>query len=91
VIALALALLIKTYAFQAYYIPSPSMQNTLAIGDKVLVNKIIHHLRPIHRGDIIVFNGQGSWNQGPPPKNAQPARSPLPRGDRPVRRPPGPD
>ena len=71
-IALALALLIKTYAFQAYYIPSPSMQNTLAIGDKVLVNKIIHHLRPIHRGDIIVFNGQGSWNQGPPPKTPNP-------------------
>ncbi len=72
VIALALALLIKTYAFQAYYIPSASMQNTLAIGDKVLVNKIIHHLRPVHRGDIIVFNGQGSWNQGPPPKTPNP-------------------
>jgi signal peptidase I len=72
VIALALALLIKTYASQAYYIPSSSMENTLAVGDKVLVNKFIYHLRPIHRGDIIVFNGQGSWNRGPPPKTPNP-------------------
>jgi signal peptidase I len=72
VIALALALIIKTYAFQAYFIPSGSMQNTLAIGDKVLVNKIIYHLRSIHRGDIVVFNGQGSWNPGPPPSTPNP-------------------
>jgi signal peptidase I len=72
VIALALALVIKTYAFQAYYIPSGSMQNTLAIGDKVLVNKIVYHLRPIHRGDIVVFNGQGSWNPGPAPSTPNP-------------------
>ena len=72
VIALALALIIKTYAFQAYYIPSGSMQNTLAIGDKVLVNKIIYHLRGIHRGDVVVFNGQGSWNPGPAPTTPNP-------------------
>lgn len=72
VIALALALIIKTYAFQAYFIPSGSMQNTLAIGDKVLVNKIVYHLRSIHRGDVVVFNGQGSWNPGPPPSTPNP-------------------
>jgi signal peptidase I len=72
VIALTLALLIKTYAFQAYFIPSGSMQNTLEIGDKVLVNKIVYHLRPIHRGDIVVFNGQGSWNPGPGPSTPNP-------------------
>jgi len=72
VIALALALIIKTYAFQAYFIPSGSMQNTLAIGDKVLVNKIVYHLRSIHRGDIVVFNGQGSWNPGRPPATPNP-------------------
>ncbi|HEV2450768.1 MAG TPA: signal peptidase I [Streptosporangiaceae bacterium] len=67
VIALGLALLIKTYAFQAYYIPSGSMEKTLDIGDKVLVNKIVYHLRAIHRGDIIVFNGAGSWDATAPP------------------------
>ena len=68
VIALVLALIIKTYAFQAYFIPSGSMENTLEIGDKVLVNKIVYHLRPIHRGDVVVFNGQGSWDPGPAPQ-----------------------
>jgi signal peptidase I len=72
VIALVLALIIKTYAFQAYFIPSGSMENTLEIGDKVLVNKIVYHLRSIHPGDIVVFNGQGSWNPGPAPKTPNP-------------------
>jgi signal peptidase I len=62
VVALVIALVIKTFVVQAFYIPSGSMQNTLEIGDKVLVNKLDFHLRPIHPGDIIVFDGVGSWN-----------------------------
>jgi signal peptidase I len=62
VIALVLALVIKSFAVQAFYIPSGSMQNTLEIGDRVLVNKVVYHLRSIHRGDIIVFDGTGSWD-----------------------------
>jgi signal peptidase I len=64
VIALVLAVLIKTFAVQAFWIPSGSMENTLAINDRVLVNKIVYHLRDIHRGDIVVFNGDGSWDPG---------------------------
>ena len=64
VIALVLAILIKTFAVQAFWIPSGSMENTLAINDRVLVNKIVYHLRDIHRGDIVVFNGDGSWDPG---------------------------
>jgi signal peptidase I len=60
--ALVLALLIKTFVVQAFFIPSSSMENTLEIGDKVLVNKLIYDFRPIHRGDIVVFNGEGSWD-----------------------------
>ena len=60
--ALILALLIKTFVVQAFFIPSSSMENTLEIGDKVLVNKMIYDFRPIHRGDIVVFNGEGSWD-----------------------------
>ncbi len=67
VIALLLAVVIKTYAIQAFFIPSGSMQNTLAINDRVLVNKIVYHLRGIHRGDIVVFNGDGSWDPGTVP------------------------
>ncbi|HEU5416212.1 MAG TPA: signal peptidase I [Streptosporangiaceae bacterium] len=66
VVALIIALLIKTFVVQAFYIPSSSMENTLLIGDKVLVNKIVYHVRPIHAGDVIVFDGAGSWNPNPP-------------------------
>lgn len=66
VVALALSLVIKTYAIQAFYIPSGSMQNTLGIGDRVLINKVVYHTRPVARGDIVVFNGDGSWDTSPP-------------------------
>jgi signal peptidase I len=69
VIALVLAVLIKTFAVQAFWIPSGSMENTLEINDRVLVNKIVYHIRDIHRGDIVVFNGDGSWDPGPLPAN----------------------
>src|SRR5215471_17060299 len=65
VFALVLALLIKSFVVQAFYIPSSSMENTLEIGDKVLVNKLIYDFRTVHRGDIIVFNGDGSWDPTP--------------------------
>jgi signal peptidase I len=61
-VALTIALLIKTFVVQPFYIPSGSMENTLLVGDKVLVNKLVYHLRPIDRGDIVVFNGEGSWD-----------------------------
>ena len=67
VVALFLTLVIKTYAIQAFYIPSGSMQNTLGIGDRVLVNKLVYDFRGIHRGDIVVFSGDGTWDPGVPP------------------------
>jgi signal peptidase I len=66
VVALVLALVIKTYAIQAFYIPSSSMENTLDIGDRVLINKLVYDFRGIHRGDIVVFDGNGSWDFNPP-------------------------
>jgi signal peptidase I len=69
-VALVIALLIKSFVVQAFYIPSGSMQNTLEIGDKVLVNKLVYHLRPIRAGDIIVFDGAGSWDAVPAPAHA---------------------
>jgi signal peptidase I len=50
-----LALLIKAFLFQAFYIPSASMEPTLNIGDRVLVNKLSYDLHDVHRGDIVVF------------------------------------
>jgi signal peptidase I len=61
-VALALAMVIKAFAVQAFYIPSQSMENTLKVGDRVLVNKIVYHTRDIRRGDVVVFNGLDSWD-----------------------------
>ena len=77
VVALAIALVIKTFVVQPFYIPSSSMENTLRVGDKVLVNKLVYHFRSIEPGDIIVFNGVGSWNPAPPPST--PAHDPVVR------------
>src|SRR2546423_9158427 len=53
--ALVAALVIKTFLIQAFFIPSESMQPTLEVRDRVLVNKLSYHLHPVHRGDIVVF------------------------------------
>ena len=66
VVALVIAIVIKTFIVQAFVIPTGSMQNTLEIQDKILVNKLVYHFRPIHSGDIIVFDGAGSWNAPAP-------------------------
>src|SRR6476469_4891552 len=55
-IAFVLALLIKAFLIQAFYIPSGSMQHTLELRDRVLVNKLVYRFRDIHRGEIVVFN-----------------------------------
>ncbi len=53
--ALALALVVKTFLVQAFFIPSASMEPELNIGDRVLVNKVSYRLHDINRGDIVVF------------------------------------
>ena len=53
--ALVVALVVKTFLFQAFFIPSLSMYSTLDKGDRVLVNKLSYHVHDIHRGDIVVF------------------------------------
>jgi signal peptidase I len=72
VVALVIALVIKTFVVQAFFIPTGSMQDTLQIGDKILVNKIVYHLRSIEPGDIIVFSGSGTWDVEPGPASVSP-------------------
>ncbi|MGH3665227.1 MAG: signal peptidase I, partial [Egibacteraceae bacterium] len=54
-IAFVLALVLKTFLVQAFYIPSQSMEPTLQVNDRVLVNKVVYRLREPHRGEVIVF------------------------------------
>jgi signal peptidase I len=72
VVALVLAVLIKTFLVQAFYIPSASMESTLQGGpaypggparpyDRVLVNKLVYRFRSPHRGEIVVFSRPPGW------------------------------
>jgi signal peptidase I len=56
VVALVLAIVIKTFLVQAFYIPSASMVPTLNVGDRVLVNRLAYRFGDIERGDIVVFS-----------------------------------
>jgi signal peptidase I len=72
VAAAVLTLLVKAFVVQVYKIPSASMENTLQIGDRVLVNKVVYHFRGIARGDIVVFSGQDSWGPDAAPPSSDP-------------------
>src|SRR4028118_385113 len=78
VIAFLLALLIKAFLVQAFYIPSGSMQQTLELRDRVLVNKLVYDFRDIHRGEVVVFNGLDSFtpakDMAPPAAGGPPGR-----------------
>jgi signal peptidase I len=66
--ALVISVLIKTFLVQAFYIPSGSMENTLLVNDRVLVNKLTDKPDEIHRGDIVVFRDPGGWLADNPAK-----------------------
>jgi signal peptidase I len=59
--AVALSWLIKTFLVQAFFIPSASMEDTLQIGDRVLVSKLAPGPLSVHRGDVVVFKDPGGW------------------------------
>jgi signal peptidase I len=66
VVAFGLAVLIKTFLVQAFFIPSGSMERTLhgcpgCSGDRVMVNKLTYRFREPRPGDIVVFRGPESW------------------------------
>jgi signal peptidase I len=76
-VAILVAVLVKTFVIQPFYIPSPSMEKTLhgctgCKGDRILVNKPIYDLRDPHPGDIVVFHAPPGWDEEPaskPPSN----------------------
>jgi signal peptidase I len=72
VAAAVLTLLVKAFLVQVYRIPSASMENTLQVGDRVLVNKVVYHFRSIARGDVVVFSGQDSWGPDAPLPSSDP-------------------
>ncbi|SOD74202.1 signal peptidase I [Jatrophihabitans sp. GAS493] len=76
-VAIAVAILVKSFLVQPFYIPSESMEKTLhgcstCSGDRILVNKPVYDIRDPHPGDIIVFRAPDGWDSEAgvaPPKN----------------------
>jgi signal peptidase I len=63
-VAILVAVLVRAFVLQTFYIPSPSMEHTLNVLDRVLVNKLVYDFRDPHRGEIIVFKAPADWQSG---------------------------
>jgi len=61
VAALLASFLVKAYLVRSFYIPSASMENTLLVGDRVLVNELVPKAVGLQRGDVVVFQDPGGW------------------------------
>jgi signal peptidase I len=61
VVAVLVSFLIKTFVARSFYIPSGSMESTLQINDRIIVNELQPSLFPLQRGDVVVFKDPGGW------------------------------
>ena len=64
VIAVIISVGIKTFLIRSFYIPSGSMENTLQISDRIIVNQLVPGIVPLQRGDVVVFRDPGGWLPG---------------------------
>lgn len=69
IVAFLLAFLLRTFVVQVFYIPSSSMEPTLLVNDRILVDKVSYRFRGIERGEIVVFEGD---NGGVPAEPTNP-------------------
>jgi len=67
VAAVIVAVLLRTFVMATYSIPSGSMEPTLQIGDRIVVDKLAYHLHGISTGDIVVFATPSSEDCAGPP------------------------
>ena len=63
-VAILVAVLVRAFVLQTFYIPSQSMEHTLNVLDRVLVNKLVYDFREPRRGEIIVFQAPQDWQNG---------------------------
>ena len=75
-IAIVVSALVKTFLVRSFYIPSGSMEDTLQINDRILVDELTPRWSGYERGDIVVFQDPGGWL----PVTVRPAQSPFVEG-----------
>ena len=74
VIAALVSFLVKTFVVRSFYIPSGSMEKTLLVNDRILVDELTPRWTGYERGDVVVFQDPGGWL---PPMTKEPAGPPL--------------
>lgn len=77
VTAMVMAVVVKTFFLQAFYIPSESMEPTMRPDDKILVQKVSYWAGDVSRGDIVVFDDPGGWLDA---ADSRRANNPVQRG-----------
>lgn len=71
-LSLIIATLVRIFLVQAFLIPSTSMQDTLLVGDRVLVSKLTTRFGEVDRGDVVVFADPNGWLSTPPAEGTGP-------------------
>lgn len=59
--AIVISVGIKAFLIRSFYIPSGSMENTLQINDRIIVNELVPRFIDVQRGDVVVFQDPGGW------------------------------
>lgn len=72
VIAALVSFVVKTFVVRSFYIPSASMERTLMVNDRILVDELTPRWTSYERGDVVVFKDPGGWLDGVPQTPAQP-------------------
>lgn len=75
-VAVLVSFLVKTFVVRSFYIPSQSMEDTLLVQDRILVDEITPRFTDYARGDVVVFRDPGGWL----PIAAPDTRSPIVQG-----------
>ena len=75
-VAVLVSFLVKSFVVRSFYIPSGSMENTLEINDRIVVNELVPRFFPLKRGDVVVFKDPGGWL----PQTTTPPENVLQRG-----------
>lgn len=73
VIAALVSFVVKTFVVRSFYIPSGSMERTLLVNDRILVDELTPRWAGYDRGDIVVFKDPGGWLPPAPQRPARPA------------------
>jgi len=76
VVAFTVSFFLKTFLVRSFYIPSGSMEHTLEVNDRILVNQLVPKVVDVQRGDVVVFRDPGGW-LSLPPSSQMPSPTPV--------------